>query len=311
MIWVTGADGQLGHELFHQLYEGKEHKTIFTTINDCDITNETAVRSLVEDNGIKIIINCAAYTLVDKAETDSKLAFNVNINGPLILAKVAKDFNITIIHISTDYVFPGDKPAPYTEDDIPKPISIYGLSKLNGEQAIQKYANKSVIIRTSWLYSQYGSNFVKTIVSKARAALEATAVSDATAAAAQSNNLSEKLLELGIVYDQVGNPTYAGDLVSAILRIVDLINNKDNFKIIYNYSNEGIASWYDFAKAIIDILNLNSNVKIRPILTTEYPTAAKRPSFSVLDKSKIKKELNIEIPHWRESLEKCLKENQL
>ncbi|MBF0298517.1 MAG: dTDP-4-dehydrorhamnose reductase [Oligoflexia bacterium] len=311
MIWVTGADGQLGHELFHELYE--KSGALFTTINECDITNEEAVKALVVNNGVEIIINCAAYTFVDKAESDSRAAFNVNINGPLILAKIARAFDITIIHLSTDYIFAGDKPTPYTEEDTPKPVSIYGLSKLNGELAIQKYAHKSIIFRTSWLYSKYGTNFVKTIVTKSRAHMESP------------NNPSKGPLELGIVYDQIGNPTSATDLVQVILKTIELIrtrnkdlnNNEQNFsnlfnlesyKLVYNFSNEGIASWYDFAKAVIDILNLKVNV--RPILTKDYSAPAKRPYYSVLDKSKIKKELKIEIPYWRESLEKCLKENQ-
>lgn len=271
-ILVTGGNGQLGNELKLLLPEA-----IFTDADVLDITDETAVNNFVKNNNIEVIINCAAYTAVDKAEDDTNLAKKVNETGPENLAKTG----CKIIHISTDYVFDGSNCKPYTPDDEPAPVSVYGKTKLAGEIAVKKEAKEYAIIRTAWLYSSYGNNFVKTM-----------------------RRLGAEKETLNVVCDQTGTPTYAKDLAEAIVKIIPQLNETNSG--VYHFSNEGTCSWYDFATEIMELSNLPC--KVFPILSAEYPTKATRPFYSVLDKSKLKKTFNIPIPHWKESLKKCLKQ---
>ncbi|KFL33544.1 MULTISPECIES: dTDP-4-dehydrorhamnose reductase [unclassified Sulfurospirillum] len=278
-ILVTGSRGQLGSEI-HELSCEYPNTYFFTDKEELDITNEKALSQYIEQHAIDVIINCAAYTAVDKAESDEDLADKINHHAVNFLATIAKAQNIKLIHISTDYVFDGTSHKPYLETDTTNPQSIYGKTKLSGENALLhvKLPN-SVIIRTSWVYSSYGANFVKTML-----------------------RLGKEKESLGVIFDQVGTPTYAKDLAKAILEILPKINN--TYTEIYNYSNEGVCSWYDFAQEIMKIAKLTC--KINPIETTQYPTPAKRPPYSLLNKSKIKNEYTIEIPYWKDSLEACL-----
>jgi len=280
-ILVTGSKGQVGSEL-QALSPAYEYNFYFTDRDSLDITDKSAIEEFVKNNEITTIINAAGYTAVDKAEDDKESADIVNHIATRYLAEVAKENDVKLIHISTDYVFDGKNYKPYTEDDKTNPTSIYGQTKLDGENSMQ-YINpiNSIIIRTSWVYSSYGSNFVKTML-----------------------NLSKKLDKLGIIYDQVGSPTYAKDLANTILDIIPNIKN-DSVQI-YNYSNEGVLSWYDFAKTIFEISNIS--IEVDSIQTKDYPTPAKRPHYSLLNKDKIKKEFNITIPYWKDSLKKCLKQ---
>lgn len=271
-ILITGANGQLGTELSQLLPDA-----VLTDVNELDITDLSAVKQFVADNKIGTIINCAAYTAVDKAEDDVELATKINVEGPENLAKMG----CKIVHISTDYVFDGTGHKPYTPEDTPHPISIYGKTKQLGEHAVLKNAKEAVIIRTAWLYSSHGNNFVKTM-----------------------RRLGEQKENINVVNDQIGTPTYAADLAQAIVQILPQISVKT--KGIYHYTNEGVCSWYDFAKEIMDLSGLKC--KVNPIPSSDYPTKAKRPFYSVLDKSKIKEVFNIQIPHWKESLRKCLKQ---
>lgn len=279
-ILVTGANGQLGSEI-RELSSDYENNCFFTDRNELDISNLEAVKNYVDKNSIDVIINCAAYTAVDKAEDDESNADAVNNVAVKYLSQVSKDRNIKLIHISTDYVYDGKNYKPYTEDDIVNPNSVYGKTKLAGEKAMQDInPSNSIIIRTSWVYSSFGANFVKTML-----------------------RLGKEKEQLGVIFDQVGTPTYAKDLAKAILEIIPNISNE---KIeIYNYSNEGVLSWYDFAKEIMRMAKLDC--KINPIETKEYPTPATRPHFSLLNKSKMKQTFNITIPYWKDSLDECLK----
>ena len=284
VILVTGASGQLGNEIrvLSKNYFGYEF--IFTDIDSLDITNEASVRDFVKKTGPDWIINCAAYNFVDRAETEADKAFQVNALSVRNLASSIKDTDRRLIHVSTDYVFDGNANTPYNENFPVNPLSVYAKSKRAGEEnALIHHA--SMIIRTSWLYSSFGNNFVKTILKHA----------------AEKESLK-------VVFDQVGTPTYAADLANAIMIIVSkVIRNQIAFNPgIYHYSDEGVCSWYDFASEIVK----ESGIKCRiyPILTKEYPSAAPRPFYSVLDKSKIKENYNLEIPHWRSSLQKCIKQ---
>jgi dTDP-4-dehydrorhamnose reductase len=299
-ILVTGSNGQLGSELRELVQRGTAEACtsekalsdvqalaapnahyFFTDRNSLDITDATEVKKFIDSNNINTIINCAAYTAVDKAESDAINADKINHLAVKSLAELAKEKNIKLIHISTDYVFDGKNYKPYNEDDITNPNGVYGATKLAGENAMQEInpAN-SIIIRTSWVYSSFGANFVKTML-----------------------RLGKEKESLGVIYDQVGTPTYARDLAKAIL---DILPNIKNEKVaIYNYSNEGVLSWYDFAKEIMRMAKLDCI--INPIETKEYPTPATRPHYSLLNKSKIKKEFGIIIPYWKDSLDKCLK----
>ena len=258
-----------------------ESEFLFTDENELDITSETQVRDFFSAHNPEVIVNCAAYTAVDKAESEEKNAFLINGVATGFLAKASAINNALLIHISTDYVFNGKAFLPYVETDETNPSSVYGRSKYAGELAIQQYASKAIILRTSWLYSTYGSNFVKTIRKYAR----------------------ERGI-LNIVCDQIGTPTYAKDLAKTILMILPVA--VQNFGIeVYHYSNEGVASWYDFAKSIVEESKISCI--INPITSKDYPQAASRPHYSVLDKAKIKKRFSLEIPYWRDSLKDCIK----
>ena len=279
-ILVTGSNGQLGNEL-KELSLNYDHNFFFTTRDDFDITNKAKIKTFCKTNNITHIINCAAYTAVDNAEDEKELANSINHIAVKNLANIAKILDISLVHISTDYVFDGNTYLPYKEDNITNPNGIYGQTKLDGEKAIQEInpAN-AIIIRTSWVYSSFGNNFVKTML-----------------------NLSKKLDTLGVIYDQIGTPTYAKDLAKTIL---DIIPKIQNLKLsIYNYSNEGAISWYDFSKAVFELSNID--IKVNPIQTKDYPTKAIRPHYSVLDKTKIKEDFGIMIPYWKDSLSECLK----
>lgn len=271
MFLITGSKGQLGTELSKLL-----PNAILTDTSNLDITDFYAVEKVAKEYDIDTIINCAGYTNVDKAQDDTERAYNVNVNGAENLAKT----NCKIIHISTDYVFDGKLHRPYKPDDETNPLSIYGETKLAGENAVLKNATSAVVIRTSWLYSSYGNNFVKTML-----------------------RLGAERESVGVVCDQIGTPTYAADLAKAILEILPQINEKN--KGIYHFSNEGFCSWYDFAHKIMTLAGLNC--KVNPILSSDYNSKAPRPFYSVLDKSKIKEIFNIKTSYWQESLKKCLK----
>ncbi|GAB4109054.1 MAG: dTDP-4-dehydrorhamnose reductase [Thermoflexibacter sp.] len=278
-ILVTGAKGQLGCELKKLHHSSEKYHFIFADLEKLDITNEEVVRDFFRRNRISHCINCAAYTAVDKAEGEADKAELINAKAVRLLAEQCASQNATLIHISTDYVFDGRSYTPYTEVDMANPINIYGKTKLLGEQMALSKNPKTIVIRTSWLYSTFGNNFVKTML-----------------------RLAEAKPSISVVADQVGTPTYAEDLANTILQ---LISTSSAHFGIYHYSNEGVASWYDFAHAIFQIKKLNTN--LIPIKTEAYPTPANRPAYSILDKSKIKQTFGLTIPHWRESLEKCLK----
>lgn len=284
-VLVTGSSGQLGFEIRnliqHSTFNIQNYNFYFTTSSSLDISEHQEVRNFIIENNIDTIINCAAYTAVDKAEEEQELADKINHLAVKNLAMISNEFGIKLIHISTDYVFDGTNFKPYTEDDITNPNGIYGQTKLDGEKTMCEYNLKnSIVIRTSWVYSSFGNNFVKTML-----------------------KLGKSKDELGVIFDQVGTPTYARDLAKAIL---DILPNITNDKIeIYHYSNEGVLSWYDFAKEIMKMAKIDCT--INPIETFQYPTPAKRPHYSLLNKSKIKKEFDITIPYWKDSLDKCLK----
>ena len=279
-ILVTGSKGQVGSEL-QTLRKNYNYNFFFTDRTILDITNKEEIENFTKENSIDVIINAAAYTAVDKAEDDKESADKVNHLATKYLAETAKEYKIKFIHISTDYVFDGKNYKPYREDDITNPNGVYGATKLDGEKAMQHINPlNSIIIRTSWIYSSFGANFVKTML-----------------------YLGKERESLGVIFDQVGSPTYARDLARAILEIVPKIENDK--VAIYNYSNEGVLSWYDFSKEIMKMAKIEC--QINPIETSEYPTPATRPHYSLLNKSKIKKEYNIQIPYWKDSLDKCLK----
>lgn len=278
-VLVTGSNGQLGSEL-KELSKNYNFNFFFKSKNELDIT-KLELKNFIEENKINAVINCAAYTAVDKAESEFVKANLINSIAVGHLAQICKDLEVKLIHISTDYVYDGKNYKPYNESDKTDPICVYGKTKLAGEIEIKRINPKnSIIIRTSWLYSSFGSNFVKTIL-----------------------KLASAKDELNIINDQVGTPTNAADLAYVILEILPKIKNDE--VEIYNYSNEGVASWFDFAKNIVEISNLTC--KINPIKSTEYKCDAKRPYYSLLDKTKIKKDFNIKIPYYKDSLKKCLK----
>jgi len=279
-ILVTGSKGQLGSEI-EALASNYDYNFFFTDRDELDITNQEAIKSFIEKNKIDTIINCAAYTAVDKAEEDETNADRINHLAVKYLSQISKEKQIKLIHISTDYVFDGKNYKPYIETDSTSPQGVYGKSKLDGEKAmIDINPLNSIIIRTSWVYSSFGANFVKTML-----------------------RLGKERESLGVIYDQVGTPTYARDLARAILDILAKIEN--NSVQIYHYSNEGVISWYDFAREIMRMAKIDC--AINPIETKEYPTPAQRPHYSLLNKSKIKEEFNINIPFWKDSLDECLK----
>lgn len=277
-ILITGCNGQLGNEL--QLLEKNysEHTFFNTDVHELDITNAEAIDKFVSSNNIDIIINCAACTAVDKAESNKELCQVLNADAPAYLAKAISKRNGWMIQVSTDYVFDGTKNTPYVETDSPCPNSVYGSTKLDGEKAVEQACKNTMIIRTAWLYSSFGNNFVKTMM-----------------------RLGKEKDELNVIFDQIGTPTYARDLAIAIMTAVE----KGIVPGIYHFSNEGVISWYDFTKAIHRLSGITS-CHVRPIHTEEYPTAATRPHYSVLDKTKIKKTYGIEIPYWEDSLAECI-----
>ncbi len=288
-ILITGANGQLGMELKRLFDSGTENiktllslypQVIYTDIEELDICNDDAVRQFVITNKIGLIINCAAYTAVDKAEDETESAHKINGEAPGILAGVAAETGSRLIHISTDYVFNGKSNTPYTERDQTSPQSVYGRTKLAGEYAIASSGCSYIILRTSWLYSVSGNNFVKTIL-----------------------RLASEKDTLNVVFDQTGTPTNAADLATAIITVASHIN--DSSCSIYHYSNEGVCSWYDFATEIVNYYGLNC--KVIPVNSDMFPSRAIRPVYSVLNKGKIKAEFGIEIRHWRLALIDCLK----
>ena len=286
-ILITGGNGQLGNELKNILLSASFinlYHTVFTDISELDITDINAVRKFIKNKDIEIIVNCAAYTAVDSAEQNYDTANKVNNIAVKNLATIAKENNLKFVHISTDYVFDGANNKPYIETDNTNPQSVYGKTKLEGELALLNInPDNTIIIRTSWVYSIYGNNFVKTML-----------------------KLIKEREELNIVSDQIGTPTSAKDLASTIVNILPKLSNND--VEIYHYSNEGVASWYDFTLEIKSLLDkyLKTNCLINPISSIDYPTPAARPYYSILSKKKIKKEFNIQIPHWKTSLSKVL-----
>lgn len=277
-ILITGANGQLGSE-FRYLSMTNENMFIFTDFMELDITDQNQIEQAIIDNAVDCIINCAAYTNVDNAEDEFEQANLINNIGAGNLAKICAKCNIEFIHISTDYVFDGKNNIPYTEDMPTQPLGVYGRTKREGEKAVISVDGKSIIIRTSWLYSSFGNNFVKTMV-----------------------RLGKERDVLSVVADQIGTPTYARDLAKAILKIVSTENKEYNK--IYHFSNEGVCSWYDFAHSIMDISNIDC--KVLPIDSRDYPTKVDRPFYSVLNKSVIKTDFEIYIPYWKDSCKACL-----
>lgn len=277
-ILVTGANGQLGNEMRALREEHPRHTCFFTDVHELDICNRSAVHEFVRANGIDVIVNCAAYTAVDKAEDDQTLCDELNRLAPGYLAIAAQACGAALIHVSTDYVFDGTAHLPYTEEVTPSPASVYGSTKLAGEQAVMENCNRAMVIRTSWLYSSYGNNFVKTMI-----------------------RLGNERDTLGVVFDQIGTPTYAYDLASAIFTAIE----RGIVPGIYHFSDEGVCSWYDFACAIHRLAGITA-CRVSPLHTDEFPTRAPRPPYSVLDKTKIKKTFGIDIPHWEASLAACI-----
>lgn len=280
-ILVTGANGQLGN-CIRNASANSSNNYIFTDVAELDITDAGAIRSMVMDNGIDMIINCAAYTNVDKAEDDTEFAELLNARAVRNLAEAIRDNDGTLIHISTDYVF-GKEPynVPCREEQKGTPTGVYGRTKLHGEQAIQNSGVKAIVIRTAWLYSEYGKNFVKTML-----------------------NLTSTKPELKVVFDQTGTPTYAQDLADAIVSIIESGEYAGN-EGIYHYSNEGVCSWYDFSKMIAWMAG-NTACNIQPCHSCEFPSKVIRPSYSVLDKTKFKETFHLSIPYWTDSLKKCI-----
>jgi len=281
-ILITGASGQLGSELKELSSRFGGYTFLFTDYDELDITNGSSTRLFIETTAPDWIINCAAYTAVDKAESEPDKAYLINATGVENIKNAISGTDCRLIHISTDYVFDGTKNTPYREDDPVNPVAVYGTSKLAGEREALKHPY-TMVIRTAWLYSAYGNNFVKTILKRAGS-------SDSAA----------------VVFDQVGSPTYANDLAMTIMEIISgTIKNKHAFAPgVYNYTNEGVCSWYDFACEIVKAAR--SSCTVSPILSSARPSAARRPAYSVLDKQKIKEAFNLQIPHWRDSMLKCI-----
>lgn len=277
-ILVFGGKGQLGQCLKKVADNRGIGGLVYLDELEGNILDSTLLENLFTTYNPTYAINCAAYTAVDKAEDEIELARLINKTGAANVAKVCAQFNTTLIHISTDFVFEGNDPKALNEEDIVEPINVYGLTKLEGEVAVSELAKKYFILRTSWLYSEFAANFVKTML-----------------------RLGAEREELGVIVDQVGTPTYAVDLAGCVL---DIINSKSEVYGLYHYSNEGVTSWYDFAKAIFELAKCP--VSVKPFKTIEYPTKAARPVYSVMDKSKIKNTFNIQIPYWRDSLAVCI-----
>ena len=275
-ILITGSNGQLGSEI-RMLSENSEHRFFFTDVAELDITDRDVIDGYIAENKIDTIVNCAAYTNVDKAEDDVELADKINHLAVKNLAEASKKYDVELVHISTDYVFDGTKNFPYLETDPTAPLGVYGKTKLDGENAVINSGCAYLIIRTSWLYSAFGNNFVKTM-----------------------RRLTVEKESLKVVFDQVGTPTYAGDLAHAILKIIESGKLSDNSGI-YHFSNEGVCSWYDFAIEIRDLFG--NKCDVQPCHSDEFPSKVTRPKYSVLDKTKIKETFGLKIPHWKYSLE--------
>lgn len=280
-ILITGANGQLGNEMRVLSAENKEYTYFFTDVAELDICNEQAVMEFVKENDIHVIVNCAAYTAVDKAEENVELCTRLNADAVGCLAKAAEANGAGFIQISTDYVFDGTAHVPYKETETVCPNSVYGRTKLAGEQNALTLCTRAMVIRTAWLYSTFGNNFVKTMI-----------------------RLGKERDTLGVIFDQVGTPTYARDLARVIFTAI----RQGIVPGVYHFSNEGVCSWYDFTKAIHRLAGI-TDCRVNPLHTEEYPTPAKRPHYSVLDKSKIKATYEIDIPYWMDSLQNCI--NQL
>ena len=284
-ILVTGAYGQLGNEVRILSANYPEYNFMFTDVDSLDICDKDELIDFVTGNDIRYIINCAAYTAVDKAEDDVELCEKINATAVKNLGLAAAEAGAGIIHVSTDYVFDGTSCRPYTEDMPTKPCSVYGKTKLKGEKNLLKACPNAIIIRTAWLYSPFGNNFVKTMI-----------------------KLGSERESLNVIFDQVGTPTYAEDLADAILKAMDQTIDTDHDKGgVYHFSNEGVCSWYDFTIKIHELAGIKT-CKVNPIETKDYPTKAARPHYSVLNKTKIKQAFNITIPHWEASLKNCIKE---
>ncbi len=278
-ILVTGANGQLGKEMHRVLEQQCPGVTIYTDVDTLDITDERAVEYFFEKNELTHVVNCAAYTAVDKAESDQTLCYRINVDAVQNLAKAASKYGVKVVHISTDYVFDGKSYRPYVQSDKTNPTSTYGTTKRKGEMILLSFCPDAIILRTAWLYSTHGHNFVKTML-----------------------KLGAEKPELRVVFDQIGSPTSAADLADAIHSI---LTARQWVPGTFHFSNEGVISWYDFAKAIHRIAGLTT-CKVTPVTTEDYPTPATRPHYSVLDKSMIKRTYGIEIPYWEDSLRKCI-----
>ncbi|MCD8080289.1 MAG: dTDP-4-dehydrorhamnose reductase [Bacteroides sp.] len=278
-ILITGANGQLGNEMRRLSVWYPVYTFFFTDVQELDICDKEVVRKYITDHNIGLIVNCAAYTAVDRAEEDRELCDRINHLAPGYLAEAAEWAGASLIHVSTDYVFDGTAHTPYTEDCPTCPASVYGATKLAGEQAVRRNCKKAAVLRTSWLYSTFGNNFVKTMI-----------------------RLGRERNELGVIFDQVGTPTYAADLAQVIYVMME----KGIVPGIYHFSNEGVCSWYDFTKAIHRLAGITS-CKVLPLHTADYPTLAARPHYSVLDKTRIKTTYDIEIPYWQDSLAACIR----
>lgn len=276
-ILITGSNGQLGNS-FIKIAKNYNCDFVFTDKDELDITNESQVQCFLKKNRFDFVVNAAAYTAVDKAENDFDMAYLLNATAPYLLAKYSKKYSSQFIHISTDYVFDGNSSTPYSSMSKPNPKSVYGGTKFYGEKKILRVNKDAKIIRTAWLYSEFGNNFVKTMI-----------------------KLAQTKSNINVVFDQIGTPTYATDLAKAIM---SMINNMPS-QNIFHFTNEGVCSWYDFAKKIMDLKHLSC--KVSPILSKDFPTIARRPHYSVLDKSEIKDKVQIKIPHWEDSLKECLK----
>lgn len=286
-ILVTGANGQLGNELKILSQNYHTYQFFFQNKQTLDITKAEQINSFFKNNKIDCCINCAAYTAVDKAESEQQLVYEINSSAVKNLALACSENNALLIQISTDFVFEGNKSSPYTEEDVPNPQGVYAGSKLAGEKMAISFNPKSIIIRSAWIYTTFGNNFLKTM-----------------------QRLGKEKSSLGVVFDQIGTPTYARDLAKAIMEIISQWDEKSKTGI-FHFSNEGVASWYDFAVAIMELSHIKC--KINPIFTKEYPTPATRPKFSVLSKKKIKESFGLKIPYWRDSLKDCiaLQKNEL
>ena len=278
-ILITGSHGQLGNEMQQAAARFPAFRFIYTDVEDLDICDKAALDAFVKANAVNVIVNCAAYTAVDKAEDDVELCYKINAEAVRNIGEVAHQNGLKVVHVSTDYVFDGTNYLPYSEDQAVSPNTVYGKSKLAGEQALMETCEQTVILRTAWLYSSFGNNFVKTMI-----------------------KLGTERDSLNVIFDQIGTPTYAADLADTILKI---LSHETFTPGMYHFSDEGVCSWYDFTKTIHRIAGITCDV--RPIETKDYPARTPRPHYSVLNKAKIKATYGITIPHWEESLERCMK----